>query len=236
MNKTKLIIMFVALICLGMGGFFMMTGAGYGSEPGKHANGKIKLPEPKYESDTSVEKALLERRSVRRYKDEPLTLGEVSQLLWAAQGITDQRLGFKTAPSAGALYPLELYVLVGNVDGIARGVYKYVPRGHELLKVVDEDLRDSLAVAALRQSCVRDGAIDLVFTAVYERTTGKYGDRGIRYVHMEVGHAAENVCLQAVSLGLGTVVVGAFRDEEVKKVLSLPKEERPLCIMPIGRI
>ncbi|HOM96778.1 MAG TPA: nitroreductase family protein, partial [Acetomicrobium sp.] len=95
MNKTKLIIMFVALICLGMGGFFMMTGAGYGSESGKHANGKIKLPEPKYESDTSVEKALLERRSVRRYKDEPLTLGEVSQLLWAAQGITGQRYGFK---------------------------------------------------------------------------------------------------------------------------------------------
>ena len=125
---------------------------------------------------------------------------------------------------------------MGNVDGIAKGVYKYVPRGHELSKVMDEDLRGGLAAAALRQSCVRDGAIALVFTAVYERTTGKYGDRGIRYVHMEVGHAAQNVCLQAVSLGLGTVVVGAFRDEEVKKVLSLPKDERPLYIMPIGRI
>ena len=197
---------------------------------------RVKLPEPKYEGSISVERALLERRSIRNYKDESLNMQEVSQLLWAAQGTADQRRDFRTAPSAGALYPLEVYVVVNNVAGLSRGVYRYSTGIHELVKVFDKNVLRELAAAALGQSCVRDAALVLVFTAVYERTTGKYGDRGIRYVHMEVGHAAQNVCLQAVSLGLGTVVVGAFRDEEVKKVLSLSKEEHPLCIMPMGRI
>ena len=195
----------------------------------------IELPEPRLTGDTSVEEALSTRRSIREYRDEPLTLSDVSQLLWAAQGITDKR-GFRTAPSAGALYPLELYLVAGNVTDIPAGIYKYSPYKHNLTRIVDGDKRDELAAAALGQECVRRCSAAIVFSAVYERTTGKYGKRGIRYVHIEVGHAAENLHLQAVSLNLGTVAVGAFFDDEVKQIMNLPEDEEPLYIMPVGRI
>ena len=194
----------------------------------------VKLREPRYDSDVSLEQTLLQRRSVRDYTGEPLILHEVSQLLWAAQGITDPR-GLRTAPSAGALYPLEVYVVVGDVQSLSPGVYRYDPPKHKLVKVLDGDLRAKLADAALGQGCVKEGAINIVFTAVYERTTQKYGERGIRYVHMEVGHAAQNVYLQAVAFNLGTVVIGAFHDDQVREILSLPQQEQPLYIMPVGR-
>jgi SagB-type dehydrogenase family enzyme len=143
--------------------------------------------------------------------------------------------GFRTAPSASALFPFELYVVIGNVEEIAESIYKYKPHKHELVKVRNGDVRDKLAVAALGQACVREGAISIVFSAVYERTTRKYGDRGIRYVHTEAGHVAQNVCSQAVSLNLGTVVVGVFRDDGVSKILNLPDEEQPLYILPVGK-
>ncbi len=195
----------------------------------------IELPEPRLTGDTSVEEALSTRRSIREYRDEPLTLSDVSQLLWAAQGITDKR-GFRTAPSAGALYPLELYLVAGNVTDIPAGIYKYSPYKHNLTRIVDGDKRDALSAAALEQECVRRCSAAIVFSAVYERTTGKYGKRGIRYVHIEVGHAAENLHLQAVSLNLGTVAVGAFFDDEVKQIMNLPEDEEPLYIMPVGKI
>ena len=195
---------------------------------------RIKLPEPGYTGNTSVEAALSQRRSIRDYSGENLTLEEVSQLLWAAQGITAP-WGGRTAPSAGALYPLELYIVVGDVEGIDKGVYKYKPEEHELKKVKEGDIRAELADAAGGPECVRDAAIDIVFTAVYERTTGKYGGRGIRYVHIEVGHAAQNVYLQAVSLDLGTVVIGAFIDDQVKELVNAGEQENPLYIMPVGR-
>ena len=195
----------------------------------------IELPEPRLTGDTSVEEALSTRRSIREYRDEPLTLSDVSQLLWAAQGITDKR-GFRTAPSAGALYPLELYLVAGNVTDIPAGIYKYSPYKHNLTRIVDGDKRDALSDAALEQECVRRCSAAIVFSAVYERTTGKYGKRGIRYVHIEVGHAAENLHLQAVSLNLGTVAVGAFFDDEVKQIMNLPEDEEPLYIMPVGKI
>ena len=194
----------------------------------------IKLPEPQYDSDVSIEQSLLNRRSIRSYTGEPLTLQEVSQLLWAAQGITDPR-GFRTAPSAGALYPLELYLVVGDVEDLTSGVYRYEPDGHQLVKTMDGDRRTELARAALGQGSVKEGAVAFVFTGVYERTTGKYGDRGIRYVHIEVGHAAQNLCLQATAMGLGVVTVGAFYDEQVTELLNLPEKEQPLYIIPIGR-
>jgi len=193
----------------------------------------IKLPEPQYDSDISLEQSLLERRSIRSYTGEPLTLQETSQLLWAAQGLTDPR-GFRTAPSAGGLYPLELYIVAGDVTDLTPGVYRYQPDGHQLVKTMDGDKRAELAEAALGQEWVEEGAVSIVFTAVYERTTGKYGDRGIRYVHMEVGHAAQNLCLQATALGLGAVTVGAFHDGEVSQLLNLPAEEEPLYIIPVG--
>ena len=193
----------------------------------------MKLPMPIYDSLTSVEKALLKRRSVRDYTGEPLQVSEISQLLWAAQGITAQGF-FRTAPSAGALYPLELYIVAGNVSGITSGIYKYIPLEHGLVRIAGGDKRSSLSNAALGQSCVRNCSAAIVISAVYERVTGKYGERGIQYVHMEAGHAAQNVYLQAVSLQLGTVVVGAFRDNEVKNVIRMNDDEKPLYIMPVG--
>lgn len=195
---------------------------------------RIPLPAPRMVSETSVEAALAQRRSIRDYSDENLTVGEVSQLLWAAQGITAP-WGGRTAPSAGALYPLELYLAVGAVNGVAAGVYRYWPEEHELEKVKEGDTRAALAAAALGQECVKDAAIDLVIVGVYHRTTARYGDRGIQYVHLEAGHAAQNVYLQAEALGLGTVALGAFHDDEVARVLGLEEESTPLYIMPVGR-
>jgi SagB-type dehydrogenase family enzyme len=195
---------------------------------------RLKLSEPRYASETSLEAALLERRSVRAYSGENLTIEEVSQLLWAAQGITAP-WGGRTAPSAGALYPLELYVVIGDVAGVDDGVYRYSPEEHELEKVLDGDVRAELADAALGQDCIRDAAIDIVFTAVYERTTGKYGERGVRYAQLEAGHAAQNVYLQAVALDLGTVTIGAFSDSDVRSIMNLQEQEDPLYLMPVGR-
>lgn len=192
------------------------------------------LPQPRRSGPWSVESALGERRSVREYTGEALTRAELGQLLWAAQGITEAE-GLRAAPSAGALYPLEVYVAVGAVDDLACGVYRYEPARHRLALVVAEDRRAGLAAAALGQECVRDGAAVIALAATYRRTTAKYGERGVRYVYMEVGHAAQNVLLQAVALGLGTVVVGAFDDRDVKRVLSMGPKEEPLCLLPVGR-
>lgn len=194
----------------------------------------VKLLQPSFKSSTSVEEAMLKRRSVRYFTDKPLTLSEISQLLWSAQGITEARGGLRTAPSAGALYPLEVYVVAGKVENLETGIYKYKPQTHELIKIADGDKRTELYNAALQQSSIQTAPANFVFAAVYERTSRKYRDRAERYVHIEIGHAAQNVCLQAVSLGLGTVTIGAFYDDKVKKVMHLPRDEEPLYIMPIG--
>lgn len=195
----------------------------------------IKLPEPIFDSKVSVEAALLARKSIRSYRGDDLTLAEVSQLLWAAQGITRKK-GMRTAPSAGALYPLEVYLVVGQIEQLPVGLYKYLPMGHELEQISDEEKREDLAAAGYGQSCIERGSIDIVIAAIYERTAGKYGVRAARYVHMEVGHAAQNICLQAISLELGTVAVGAFDDSKVRVILHMNADESPLYIMPVGRI
>ena len=194
----------------------------------------IKLPEPELTGSQSVEQLLHQRRSVRTYQKAALDLAEVGQLLWSAQGISDAK-GLRTAPSAGALYPLKLFVVVGDVNDLSPGIYQYNPEEHSLLKTADGDLRKSLQEAAPDQSCIGDAAVIFVFTAIYRRTTWKYGDRGVHYVHMEVGHAGQNLFLQAESLHLGTVVVGAFNDDEVRGVLNLDIDIQPLSIMPVGR-
>ncbi len=193
----------------------------------------LKLPKPRLTGVISLEESLANRRSVREYSGQPLTLEEVSQLLWAGQGITAD-FGGRTAPSAGALYPLEIYLIAGTLDGLAPGVYKYQPDGHALGVIQNKDIREELAAAALSQAPVKDGAIDLVISAVYGRTTGKYGERGIRYAQIEVGHAAQNIVLQATALDLGAVTIGAFDDVRVKALLAMPEEESPLYIIPIG--
>ncbi len=192
----------------------------------------VTLPTPKYESNFSVEEALESRRSIRAYKSEPLTLQHLSQLLWAAQGITYANT-YRTAPSAGALYPLEIYLVAGDVVDLSPGVYKYHPDGHKMTLQVEGDKRKAVAKAALFQNWMSKAPVMVVITAVYRRTSKKYGKRGDRYVHIEVGHVAQNIYLQAGALNLGTVIVGAYSDQIVKNILNL-QEEQPLAIMPIG--
>jgi len=203
----------------------------------------IDLPEVAFSSTVSIEEALLNRRSVRKFSDKKLTMHDISQLLWAAYGITEKhpspgfmRGGLRTAPSAGALYPLEIYIVAGNIDGLEPGLYKYQSDQHCLEFIREGDFRNQLAKSALDQAFLTNAPALLVYTAVFKRTTEKYGDRGKeRYVCADLGHSAENVYLQAVSLGLGTCVVGAFSDEMVIDALVLPPDETPLYIMPVGK-
>ncbi|MCF8051054.1 MAG: SagB/ThcOx family dehydrogenase [Desulfobacterales bacterium] len=195
---------------------------------------RIKLPPARTDGSQSLESTLNQRRSVRSFADAPVTLPQLAQLLWAGQGLTDRR-GYRTAPSAGATYPLELLAAVGDVDGFEPGIYRYLAAGHYLEKITKGDPRPELQRAALSQSAVAGAPVVFVISAVYERTLGRYGERGIRYVHMEAGHAAQNICLQAVALGLGSVVIGAFRDRQIQQVLSLDEDEHPLYLIPVGR-
>ena len=192
------------------------------------AQEKIKLSSPATKGAISIEETLANRRSTRSFKDKALTLDQISQLLWAAQGITEKNWGLRTAPSAGALYPLEIYALTKD------GVYRYNPEGHSITVLSKEDKRAALARAALGQSFIASAPLDIVITAVYPRVTRKYGERGFRYVHIEVGHAAENIHLQAVALGLGSVPIGAFNDGKVAEALTLPEEHEPCYIIPVG--
>lgn len=192
------------------------------------------LPKPRTEGEASLEHSLLRRRSMRDYVDSRLTLEETGQLLWAAQGITAEG-GLRTAPSAGALYPLEIYLTAGNVQQLPAGLYHYRPESHELALAKSGDLRRQLAEAALDQDCVRACAAIILFTADYARTSRKYGPRASRYVHIEIGHAAQNVCLQATALDLGTVTVGAFRDETVTRITEIPAAHKPIYLVTVGR-
>jgi len=232
MKKPPLIAILAAATLLS---FTLVTCSRNQQQPIKETQETVlALPIPLYDSQTSVEEALLERRSVRNYVDEPLTLAEVSQLLWAAQGITSSS-GGRTAPSAGALYPLEVYLLAGEISHLPAGIYHYAPGEHTLTLTIEGDQRQALYEAALSQSAVKDAAAIIIITAVYERTMVKYGERGKQYVHMEVGCAAQNIYLQAVALDLGTVFIGAFHDDQVKRLLRLGEDEIPLGIMPVGR-
>ncbi|MFP4616899.1 MAG: SagB/ThcOx family dehydrogenase, partial [Candidatus Paceibacterota bacterium] len=196
---------------------------------------KVILPDPVKKSTTSIEEALKGRRSVRSFKDLEADKEVVSQLLWAAQGITENETGSRTAPSAGGTYPLEVYLVVRKVKTLDPGVYHYIPGAHSLVKIKDGYLSNDLATAALGQSFVGNASFNIVLCGFYGRTTDRYDERGERYVHMEVGHAAQNVYLQCESLDLGAVVVGAFDDERVKKALELSKAEVPLYIISVGK-
>jgi len=187
----------------------------------------IQLPEPMFKGRVSVEEALSKRESIRHFTPEPLTPSVLSQVLWAAQGIT-RNWGGRTAPSAGALFPLELYLV------LQEGFFHYVPRSHQLIRISDQNFIEDLTSAALGQQCIRESPAIIVITAVYERIERKYGKRGERYVKVEAGHAGQNILLQTVSLGLGAVPVGAFYDDRVKKALSLPVDQEPLYLIPLG--
>ncbi|UCC69338.1 MAG: SagB/ThcOx family dehydrogenase [Armatimonadota bacterium] len=189
---------------------------------------RVSLPPATKKGEMSVEEAVARRRSVRDFTADALSLAEISQLLWSAHGLTSAE-GLRAAPSAGACYPLEVYL------ACEQGLFRYQPSEHALVKVSDADPRQPLAEAAYGQFFISDAAVSIIFAAVYERTTARYGDRGIRYVHMDIGHAAQNVHLQAEALGLASVPVGAFDDSAVASVLSLPAEEKTVYIVPVGR-
>lgn len=194
----------------------------------------IKLTGPKVTGNTPVEEAINKRRSVRDFLKKPLSLEDVSQLLWSAQGITDKQRERRTAPSAGALYPLEIYIAAGNISGLEQGIYKYKPLANELIKIAEGDCRKELSKYSAQPAAIQTAPLTIVFSAVYGRTSVKYGSRAERYVHIETGHASQNVCLQVISLGLSTVTIGAFQDEQVKKTMQMQENEEPLYIMPVG--
>jgi SagB-type dehydrogenase family enzyme len=187
----------------------------------------IKLPEPDRKGMMSLEQAIVSRRSKRWFLQEPLSLAQVGQLLWSAQG-KQQGGKYRNVPSAGATYPLELFAVSQN------GLFHYLPAKHAMEELSKEDLRDKLSRAAWGQKFVTDAPLTIVIAAEFSRTTGRYGERGIRYVHIEAGHAAQNIHLQAESLGLGSVSVGAFDDGAVSKVLSLPENIEPVDMVTTG--
>jgi SagB-type dehydrogenase family enzyme len=214
---------------------------GRASEPAKAKRYKgaamVKLPKP-VSSGMPLEEALQKRRSVRNYTREPLLLSELSLLLFAGQGITgsDQGQALRTAPSAGALYPMEIYIVALRVDGLKQGLYHYAADSHSLELVKEGNFSSGLTDAALEQEMVAEAAASLVLTAVFGRTTHKYGERGYRYAYMEAGHISQNISLQATALGLGSVCVGAFFDDKLNGLLGLDgRTEAAIYIHCVGR-
>ncbi|MDZ4164040.1 MAG: SagB/ThcOx family dehydrogenase [Smithellaceae bacterium] len=198
----------------------------------------MNLPKPDFKGLT-LEEALAKRRSVRDYSTKPLSVVELSQLLFAAQGITGRSYGaaLRTAPSAGALYPFEIYLLAGNVAALKQGIYHYSPEDHVITLIREGDFRAELSRAALGQKAVREAAVNFILAAVVDRIKVKYGERGNRYIFMEAGHISQNIYLQAASLGLGTVVIGAFNDDEASRVMQVDgRKEIIVAIQPVGQL
>jgi SagB-type dehydrogenase family enzyme len=221
------LLIFVSVLLLALTGCFSGFPTGVQEVTASPRAEEIALPAPRLKGEMSLEEILAARRSVREFTDKELMLEEISQLLWAAQGIT-AAWGGRTAPSAGALYPLEVYV--ATVDGL----YHYVPQGHKAIVESRADLRGELWRAGLSQNAIREAPAVFIVTAVYARTEKKYGERAERYIKLEAGHAAQNLLLQAVSLGLGGVPIGAFYDDQVQSALSLPSDHEPLYLIPMG--
>jgi len=228
MNKKYLLVM----IMIGIGAMLLASGPACAQEAQgtqeTEEKKMIMLPQPKTEGQMSLEAAIQKRRSIRSFTDEKVGLEAISQLVWAAQGITDQENSLRAAPSAGALYPLETYVITEE------GFYHYDVLEHALELIKEGDLRQELADAGWNQPMIAQAPLNILICAVFKRITSRYGDRGVGYVYEEVGHAAQNIHLQAVSLGLGSVPVGAFDDKKVKSSLSLGAEVEPLYIIPVG--
>ena len=194
----------------------------------------IALPEPDLTGQKTLERALASRRSIRNFAHSAMTISEIGQLLWAAQGISDPS-GYRTSPSAGALYPLELYAIVGASENLVAGIYHYRPRQHGLVPVAEGDFRTTFAEAALMQQWTAQAGLILIVAAAFARTTMKYGERGRRYVAIEAGHAVQNVYLQAEALDLGATEVGAFRDDAVAQLVGLPSDQEPVTSVVVGK-
>jgi len=196
----------------------------------------LKLTEPRIDGHVSLEKAIRERRTCRSFAAGSLTRTQLSQILWAAYGITDPRGFMRSVPSGGALYPMDIYAVLGKggVSDMKEGLYHYEPHGHSVTYMDGGDLRKELAAASLSQMWMAKAPLNLVISAEYGRITSEYGQRGIRYALMEAGHIGQNIFLQAEALTLGVGIIGAFDDERVARILGLPKNHEPLLIMPVG--
>ncbi|MBU0986487.1 MAG: SagB/ThcOx family dehydrogenase [Proteobacteria bacterium] len=196
----------------------------------------MNLPNPRLKGDVSVEEAIKHRRTVRSYLSKPLTLEQFSQILWAAQGITDARGYKRSAPSGGALYPMDIFVVAGDngVKELKAGIYHYEPHQHAVLLITEGDLRKDVAGTALSQMWMARAPLNLVITSEYSRITSKYGTRGERYAMIEAGHVGQNIFLQAEALGLRAGIVGAFHDNDVIRVMKISGSHEPLLILPVG--
>jgi SagB-type dehydrogenase family enzyme len=229
-----------------LAGILGLSFSGLGQFQVKHASAKsrnifdkedpMNLPTPNIHGNLTVEKAIKQRRTVRSFADEPLTIDQLSQILWAAQGVTDEGGLKRAAPSGGALYPIDVYAVVGKngVQGLAQGVYLYDPPLHSIRKIVVTDQREDAAVAALKQMWMATAPVILVLTAEYSRITIKYGKRGKRYAMIEVGHIGQNIFLQCEALGLAAGIVGAFDDRDVARAIHAKNDHEPLIMMPVG--
>ena len=199
---------------------------------------EIALPSPSYKGSVSVEEALKARRTHRSFQSRPLILKQFSQILWGAYGVTDRKYGsfLKTAPSAGALYPLDIYGVVGQggVETLAPGIYHFRPENHAIELVKQGDLRAEVARQALQQMWMAKAPLMLVITGEYNRSSIKYGLRSAIYTHIEAGHVGQNVFLQAEAIGLKAGIVGAFNNQQIIRVMGFSTSHDPLLIMPVG--
>lgn len=228
-------VVFILLIFVAMG---CQTGSVTNQEPTTASPDEnlvqIALPPPNVSGNMTLEQAIHDRRSIRNFREEEVPLESIGQILWAAQGITDKASGFRSAPSAGALYPLEIYLIAGQVDGLSPGIYRYVPINHHLVQVAGGDRREQIFAAALNQQVVLDAPASIFIAAVHSRTEAVYGSRAKIYVYLEAGHVGQNISLQAIALGLGSVPIGAFQDQEIKRAIGLKDDESPIYLIPIG--
>ncbi len=236
-KKKRLVIIFLIIIFIGVVSAYVFSGTNQTVYTTRHVISYVNLPSPQLTGNLSVEAAIQNRRSVRKYSNQSVTLSNVSQVLWAAQGITDAQNQLRSAPSAGQVYPLEVYVIAGpNVSGLQEGVYHYVPSNNTLEMYMNGDLRDNLSTIADGQPWVKQAPLNILITGDYRKMINKYPDTALstRFVNLEAGHAGENIYLQAESLGLVTVSLGSFDSNQLSKSFELPSNETPIYIFPIG--
>jgi len=208
----------------------------YKTYPGSR---KIGLPAHDARGSAPLDQVLRKRKSIRDFIRDPLTTEQLSFLLWASTGIHRREMGysFRTAPSAGALYPIETYVAVNNIEGLDAGVYHYSIKDHSLEELQTGSFGDKLAAAALGQRMCAEAAAVFVWTAIFRRTNWKYGQRGYRYIYLDAGHIAENLALASTALELGSCEIGALFDDEVNKIIGVGGiEESVVCMCAVGRI
>jgi SagB-type dehydrogenase family enzyme len=194
----------------------------------------VPLPEPDLAGSVSLEETLLRRRSVRSFAPDPLPLATIGQLAWSAQGVTDPSTGYRTAPSAGGTLPIEVDLIVRGMPGLTAGVYRYLPTAHALRRRLDGDPREEVVAATMGQAFLLEPPVVMALSSVAERTAPRFGAFTERLIDMEVGHVGQNVSLQAVALGLATVVVAAIREPEMAAALHLAPGERPIYLLPLG--